>query len=114
MFLHKRPDKNRTVLGDTPAISERAFQAQVADLAKWTGWMIYHTHFSTHSAAGFPDLVLARAPRLIFAELKTERGKLSPEQSGWLGDLTGVPGVETYCWRPKDVAEISRILARHR
>jgi hypothetical protein len=93
-------------------VSEAAFLAQVRELATWTGWMIYHTHNSIHSPAGFPDLVLARTPRLIFAELKTERGRPSEKQTYWLDELRGVAGVETYVWRPADLDDISRILSR--
>jgi hypothetical protein len=94
------------------ALPERQFQEQVRELAKWTGWMIYHTHNSTHSPAGFPDLVLARSPRLIFAELKNDVGRQSDEQTHWLDELRGVAGVETYVWRPSDLDEIQRILAK--
>ncbi|MEW6583441.1 MAG: VRR-NUC domain-containing protein, partial [Actinomycetota bacterium] len=56
------------------ALSEAAFQDQVVDLARLRGWLVYHTFDSRHSAAGFPDLILARGDRLVAAELKTQRG----------------------------------------
>ncbi len=68
-------------------ISEKVFERQVKDLAKVFGWRYYHTWRSIHSPAGFPDVVMVRAPRLIFAELKTEIGKLTPDQEAWLEDL---------------------------
>jgi hypothetical protein len=59
---------------------------------------------------GFPDLVLARPPRVIFAELKTAKGKLGPEQENWLAALTACPGVEVYVWRPDQLDDIAQIL----
>ena len=36
---------------------------------------------------GFPDYVAVRAPRLVFAELKTAIGKVTLDQEAWLADL---------------------------
>jgi len=91
-------------------VSERDFQQQVTDLASLHGWLIYHTHDSRRSQPGFPDLVLVRE-RVIFAELKTERGKLTRAQRIWLAALAGA-SVEAYCWRPSDTDTIAAILAR--
>jgi hypothetical protein len=92
------------------AASERDLTGYVRDVAKALGWRRYHTWLSRNSASGFPDEVLIRPPRLIFAELKSEKGKLSAEQEAWLDDLRGVPGVEVYCWRPEDMDEIAEAL----
>lgn len=59
---------------------------------------------------GFPDLVLVRGNCLIFAELKAEKGKLSPEQENWWRDLLNA-GANFKIWRPSDWPEIERILA---
>ena len=61
-------------------IPEKEFQGQVLDLAKLLGWLCYHTHNSRRSAPGFSDLVLARPPVVRFVELKTDTGRLRPEQ----------------------------------
>lgn len=87
---------------DARAIRERDFQALVLDLARATGWLAYHTWLSVHSAAGFPDLVLARGGCVIFVELKRDRGKLSLAQEEWRARLGECPGVEYYLWRPSD------------
>lgn len=87
---------------------------QLVDLARLRGWKIYHTHDSTHSAAGFPDLVLCRPPRLVFAELKTDRraSKLTADQVEWLEALTACTkqGVETFVWRPSDFDDVREVL----
>lgn len=84
------------------AITERAWQEQVTDLARLLGYRVYHPWTSIHSAAGWPDLVLCRPGRLVIAELKTGRRKVTPAQASWLELLDTVPGVEVYCWRPDD------------
>lgn len=86
-------------------VPEREFQAQVLQLAKLSGWFCYHTHDSRRSAAGFPDLVLVRAPRVLFAELKSEKGQTRPEQAAWLEALRGCRSVEVALWRPRDWPE---------
>ena len=93
------------------------------------GWRGYHTHRGQHSPAGFPDLVLVRRGRLVFAELKRQASsaKTSPEQDAWLADLSAVadsvldevlagdryidgintppPYIGVYVWRPLDLLD---------
>jgi hypothetical protein len=91
-------------------VTERELAAIVDRVAALFGWRRYHTWLSTHSAAGFPDEVLVRGGRLIFAELKSDGGKLRPEQEAWLADLEAVPGVEVHVWRPADLDAIAKAL----
>lgn len=92
------------------AVSEKRFQEQVIQLANLSGWLCYHTHDSRRSAPGFPDLVLVRPPEIIFAELKTEEGRVRPEQRAWLEALGACPGVEVRVWRPAAWREIAEVL----
>jgi hypothetical protein len=85
----------------TVPITEKQFEAQVRQLARLCGWLCYHTWRSIHSPAGFPDLVLLRGQRLVFAELKTARGRLTAAQQQWLEALRQTPA-EVYVWRPDD------------
>lgn len=98
------------MLARTVRITEKQFQQQVIDLARLCGFRVYHTWLSIRSAAGFPDLVLARPPRLIFAELKSDRGALTPAQHDWLTALRCCAGVEVYVWRPADWEQIVAVL----
>ena len=82
-----------------PRQSEKAFQSAVIEYAQLNGWLVYHTHDSRRSEVGFPDLVLCRAPRIVFAELKSEGGRLTDTQREWLDEL-GRCRIETYLWRP--------------
>lgn len=92
-------------------ISEKEWRQLVVDYAHLMGWRVYFTWRSVHSPAGYPDLTMVRRDRLIVAELKTETGKLSAEQIRWLTDLDGVPGVETFTWRPSAWVEVRDVLA---
>lgn len=66
--------------------------------------------WATHvqGATGYVDLTMARDGRVIFAELKTEKGKLSPAQEEWRDALEGQ---EYYLWRPSHWPIIERVLA---
>lgn len=131
----------RRARGVTGELLEDPFSAQVRGLADFYGWLGYHTHDSRRSAAGFPDWVFVRGPELLFAELKTDRGRTSPAQRKWLealelvalavaaadgiakeeGFYIGANGadfsdlaVEVHLWRPRDFEAIHARLARGR
>ena len=90
-------------------LTERDFSRQVIDLARFRGWLIYHSWTSIHSPAGFPDLVMTRKGRLIFAELKRDKGKLTPAQEEWLAALRET-AAGVYEWKPADWENIMEIL----
>ncbi len=93
-------------------MTEAELQETVREIAKTTGWLYYHTYRSKRSPAGFPDVVLVRPPRVIFAELKSETGALTPDQLIWMVTLGRArPYVESYVWRPKDVDLIAITLS---
>lgn len=96
---------------DTIAYTERDLREWIRDLCKLFGWKMQFTWTSIHSPKGFPDLFLANAEqrRIIFAELKSEKGKLTPEQREWL-DILYACGQETYLWRPGDIEGIADIM----
>jgi len=93
-------------------VTEKQFQRSVIDMARIAGWLAYHTYDSRRSEPGFPDLVLVKPPRLIFAELKSEKGRLTPAQRRWLARLRECRGIEVYLWRPRDWNSIVETLAR--
>ena len=98
-----------TFLEVVTTVTERRFLAQVRALAALLGWRCYHTYRSDRSDVGFPDLVLVRPPRVIFAELKAERGTATTAQLDWLKDLRA-SNQEVYLWRPSDIEAVERIL----
>lgn len=86
-------------------VSEKDWQAQVLTIARTAGWMVFHPFDSRRSTAGFPDLTLVRGPRLIFAELKTQKGRVSVEQQKWL-DALREASAEVFVWRPSDLNSV--------
>ncbi len=103
-----------------PRITEDEFLAQVLEYAAKMGWL--RAHFrpakTAHGwrtpcqaeAKGFPDLVLVRE-RVVYAETKSETGKLTPEQTLWIEKLAAA-GQEVYVWRPKDWDEVLTVLGK--
>ena len=76
-------------------MTEDQLQAAIIECARLFGWRHYHTFNSRRSVSGFPDLVLLKVPRIIFAELKTATGKLTDDQREWLSDDWGM-GLDDY------------------
>jgi hypothetical protein len=103
-------------------MKESYFQSQVILLARLHGWLVMHTRAveirpgvwktPLQGHAGYPDLTLAHKTRgVIFAELKSDIGRLSDKQELWLQTLCDA-GMEHHVWRPKDIQAISDRLAR--
>jgi hypothetical protein len=94
------------------AMSEREFTGLVRKVAKETGWLCYHTHRSERSEPGYPDFTLVKGDRLLFRELKTAKGRVTPAQLQWLDALAGA-GIDVGVWRPIDMTSglIYRVLA---
>lgn len=94
-------------------VSEKAFQAQVIELARYTGHSVFHTYDSRRSEPGFPDLVIAKPGlwRPLFVELKKDGGKLSKDQKRWRDVLLKCPGADYRLWYPSDFDEIVATLS---
>ena len=95
-------------------VSEKEWMATVVETAMTLGWSVYHTYDSRRSAAGFPDLVLAREPLLMFVELKTDyaSSQLTDGQKRWLKLLANC-GQACYVWRPSDWRPYGRYSPSH-
>jgi len=94
-------------------MSEKQLQEAIRQAASLFGWRCYHTHDSRRSPEGFPDLVLVGHGTLCFWELKSDRGRLSPEQKAWLDALSqveGPPRVEVI--RPADLDRCLALLQK--
>ena len=66
-------------------MTEKQWQALVQETAQLAGWMAYHTYDSRRSAAGFPDLVLARE-RVIFRRVEGGAGPAFGGADGVAGE----------------------------
>lgn len=108
---------------------EGDFQQAIIDLAELCGWRVYHVanvrrRLRATTSVGFPDLVMVRDGRIIFAELKRgPRDHPTREQREWLAQLapTGLPcdqdgehyegkHVIVCLWRPADWPAIEALL----
>lgn len=87
---------------EAAVMSENDLLSKVRGLAATLGWLVYHTHDSRRSEPGFPDLVLVHGARLLYRELKTAKGKVTPEQAAWLGALSDARA-DVGIWRPMDL-----------
>ena len=100
-------------------ISESEFQQSVVAAFLAAGWTVYHNPDSRRSSAGWPDLQLLKPAgphgpaQLVFAELKTARGRLSRTQKAIAQALTDA-GQEVYIWRPADWPQIEQVATRRR
>lgn len=110
-------DSFRCTVHDTA--SEAQLQAAVIELAARTGWRVFHAktmqtnkgRWLTAQAGhnGFPDLVLVhRTKGILFVELKSKKGRLSPDQVEW-GQMLEQHG-EWRLWRPADWPTIVKTL----
>lgn len=108
-----------------PLMSEGEFLGAVIQYARERGWRVAHFRPARTASGwrtavqadgkGFPDLVLARPPRdgergrVVFVELKSETGRMSPEQQTWCHALL-CGGAEYYSYKPKNWFELMRDL----
>jgi len=117
--------KPRKPVDPLSLISEKDWTKTVIDLAHAYKWRVAHFRaaMTKHGwrtpvqadGAGFPDLVLVRGDRVIFAELKTEKGRLTRQQYDWRIALCSVAhgreaNVQVHVWRPSDFDEVQGIL----
>ena len=89
------------------SMTEEQLGDTVIGLAHLFGWKIVHFRPARtergwrtlmQGDTGFPDLVIARDGQVIFAELKSAKGRLRPDQEAWINALGFC-----YVWRPADL-----------
>jgi len=102
-------------------VTEADFLRQVTELATLLRWEWVHfrpamttkgwrTPVSGPLGKGWPDLVLVRRGRIVFAELKADKGRTSPDQD-WVHHVLAGAGFHVYVWRPADLEDIAAVLA---
>jgi hypothetical protein len=97
-------------------MTEADLQDAIVALARLRGWLVAHFRPArtergwrtpvAADGAGFPDLVLVHPEwgRLIVAECKSDRGRVTTDQMRWLAAFSAA-GVETHIWRPEDLTD---------
>jgi hypothetical protein len=94
------------------SMSEAQLQSAVVDAAHTYGFLVAHFRtaptpsgrWSTPVGAdgrGWPDLCLVGRGRVLFRELKSAAGRLSPDQETWR-DRLSANGADWALWRPCD------------
>ena len=99
---------------------ERDFAEQVESILNVFGWTWKHDlpamrqsgrwSTATKGFIGFPDYIAVRGDRIVCAEIKAQKGRLSPDQKRWLSLLEQTGRIEVYVWRPSDLQQIAEIL----
>ena len=79
------PGKARQLARGAALVPEKAFQQAVLDYARLMGWMVYHSHDSRHSAAGFPPETQDAALAVAWCESRFNEGAVGA--AGELGQF---------------------------
>lgn len=99
---------------------EKDFAHQVEHLLNLFRWR--WTHFepavrqsgtwatALRGQKGLPDYIAVRRGELLFAEIKGDRGRLTPDQAEWIDDLRKVDTVRAELWYPHQLDDIKEIL----
>jgi hypothetical protein len=107
---HKNPNPV-DIIAHSYFSREALWQSNVETTFREQGWLVYHTHRSERSEPGFPDLVMVLpGVSVVYAELKTEKGKLTNDQEKWLLAMAWT-GETVFLWRPSDGSEIRDIIS---
>lgn len=79
------------------------------------GWIVFLDRVAWRSDPGYPDITAVHPEqrRVIWVELKTESGRLSPRQEDWRWVLESA-GQEWYLWRPSSWASAERVMRGER
>ncbi len=91
-------------------MTEAELQQLLTDAAEMHGWLVFHDNDSRRNAAGFPDLVLVKPPRVLFLELKSEIGRVRPEQHVWMDALSRCDTIASAIVRPEHADQIIKYL----
>jgi len=98
------------------AMTEAELERRVWHLIDGLSLMGYHTYCAKRSRRGFPDLTIC-GTRVMFRELKREKGRVTDDQRQWLHALSAA-GADAGIWRPscllsgrvaKELTAISRL-----
>jgi hypothetical protein len=79
---------------------ERELQNLVGALCKTLGLPMFHVLHPTGMEPGWPDCVVV-GTRILYRELKTQTGRVSPEQKR-VGQALKDAGADFAIWRPGD------------
>jgi hypothetical protein len=90
-------------------MTENDLKKAVLLLAYREGWSVYHVPQATMrngGGVGYPDLTLAKDGRVVWLELKQEKGVLTDAQAKWISLLPGSYVIRPSDWFSGAVAEL--------
>ena len=76
-------------------MKEADIKKLITDYLQYTGWLVIRMPPSIYSSKGIPDLCTMKNGRTIWLEIKSARGRLTPEQNT-LGKLIRDKGGEEW------------------
>lgn len=82
-------------------MTEKELQDNVMQAIDTFGLVGFHVFDSRRSNPGFPDVVAVGRNGVLYRELKTATGRVTPMQRYWLDNLR-VAGQDADVWRPCD------------
>lgn len=109
-------------------LTEKELERAIAEMARFLGFMVFHARPAqtskgwrtpvAYDGKGYPDLTLVGNGRVVFLEVKSDKGKLSPDQEGWKRHIIQA-GAEYFLLTPQSwtSGEVDTILgarSRHR
>lgn len=83
-------------------MTEADLQATVTGICDLRRLDWYHVRVSKGMRPGWPDLVIIGPGKLLYRELKSERGSVTPDQRAVGAKLTAA-GCDWAVWRPRDL-----------
>ena len=86
------------------AMSERDLQESVRALATGFGLCYFHDHDARQNYSGLPDVIAVGPGGVLWRELKSETGTLTPAQRKWR-DALQAGGADWDLWRPSDLLD---------
>lgn len=94
--------------------SENSWLERVIAIAEENDWLVDHVFeqrsHAKRTSKGFPDITAVRGKRIVYIELKSHKGKVTPDQIAWL-DRLAAAHLEVYIARPCDRDGVSKLFA---
>lgn len=102
-------------------LTEKDLERAVAEMARYLGFMVFHARPAqtragwvtpvAYDGKGYPDLTLVGNGRVVFLEIKSATGRLSPDQGEWKRKIIDA-GQEWFLVTPKSwtSGEVDKIL----
>jgi VRR-NUC domain len=107
-------------VGRRPPGPEERLLREVLKIVRELGGLAYHPRAARTEdgwvvpvqgdGKGWPDVVILLGPSMFALELKSDTGRLTPEQRRWLAAFERIPGCVAMVVRPRDLARLRALL----